>query len=82
VAVRYVDAAGALAQAYPANPNGSPDGVTGLCNADGRVTILMPHPERLLRPVNYSWAPPQWRDEWGDWSPWMRMFENARAWLD
>ena len=82
VAVRYVDAAGAPAQAYPANPNGSPDGVTGLCNADGRVTILMPHPERLLRPVNYSWAPPQWRDEWGDWSPWMRMFENARAWLD
>jgi len=77
VAVRYVDPNGAPARTYPDNPNGSPDGVTGLCNADGRVTILMPHPERLLRSVNYSWAPPQW----GDWSPWMRMFENARAWL-
>jgi len=82
VTVRYVDAGGAPARDYPDNPNGSPDGVTGLCNADGRVTILMPHPERLLRSVNYSWAPPRWRDEWQDWSPWMRMFENARAWLE
>jgi len=82
VAIRYVDAGGAPARAYPDNPNGSPDGVTGLCNTDGRVTILMPHPERLLRSVNYSWAPEQWRSGRGDWSPWMRMFENARAWLD
>ncbi len=82
VAVRYIDAGGAPARAYPDNPNGSPDGVTGLCNDDGRVTILMPHPERLLRPVNYSWAPPQWPEKWGDWSPWMRMFENARNWVD
>jgi len=78
VALRYVDAAGAPASRYPDNPNGSPAGVTGLCNADGRVTILMPHPERLLRAVNYSWAP----HAWGEWSPWMRMFENARAWVD
>jgi phosphoribosylformylglycinamidine synthase len=77
VAVRYVDGHGAPAATYPDNPNGSPDGVTGLSAAGGRVTILMPHPERLLRAVNYSWAPP----EWGDWSPWMRMFENARAWV-
>jgi len=81
VAVRYVDASGAPASAYPDNPNGSPEGVTGLCNADGRVTILMPHPERLLRSVNYSWAPERWREDWSDGSPWMRMFENARAWL-
>jgi len=51
--------------------------VTGLCNRDGRVTILMPHPERLLRRVNYSWAPADWGDE----SPWMQMFINARRWL-
>ena len=82
VAVRYVDAAGAPARRYPDNPNGSPEGVTGLCNADGRVTILMPHPERLLRQVNYSWAPAEWREKWGDWSPWMRMFENARRWVN
>ena len=85
VAVRYVDAGGAPAVTYPYNPNGSPDGITGLCNADGRVTILMPHPERLLRALNYSWAPAEWRDDChdnGGWSPWMRMFENARAWLD
>ena len=82
VAVRYVDAAGAPARRYPDNPNGSRDGVTGLCNADGRVTILMPHPERLLRRVNYSWAPEAWRDRWGDWSPWMQMFENARRWVN
>jgi phosphoribosylformylglycinamidine synthase len=77
VAVRYVDGSGRAAEAYPDNPNGSPGGITGLTAADGRVTILMPHPERLLRAVNYSWAPP----EWGDWSPWSRMFENARAWV-
>ncbi|MDT8450164.1 MAG: phosphoribosylformylglycinamidine synthase [Wenzhouxiangellaceae bacterium] len=78
VAVRYVDGGGGPAERYPDNPNGSPGGITGLTGADGRVTILMPHPERMLRAVNYSWAPA----EWGDWSPWMRMFENARAWVD
>ncbi|MGB0513952.1 MAG: phosphoribosylformylglycinamidine synthase subunit PurQ, partial [Wenzhouxiangellaceae bacterium] len=78
VALRYVDPYGQPTVAYPDNPNGSPDGITGLCNADGRVTIMMPHPERLLRGVNYSWAP----SEWKDWSPWMRMFENARAWVE
>jgi phosphoribosylformylglycinamidine synthase len=67
---------GRVAEHYPDNPNGSPAGVTGLCNRDGRVTILMPHPERLLRAVNFSWAPP----EWGDVSPWMQMFYNARRW--
>ena len=78
VCVRYVDGHGNPAEHYPDNPNGSPLGITGLCNEDGRVTILMPHPERLLRSVNFSWAPA----EWGDQSPWMRLFQNARAWLD
>ena len=82
VAVRYVDGHGRPAEAYPDNPNGSPGGVTGLCSADGRVTILMPHPERLLRVANFSWAPPEWRDEWSGGSPWMRMFRNARDWVD
>jgi phosphoribosylformylglycinamidine synthase len=77
VAIRYVAGDGEVADCYPDNPNGSPEGVTGLCNEDGRVTILMPHPERLLRQVNYSWAPA----DWGETSPWMQMFINARRWL-
>jgi len=77
VALRYVDGDGRPAERYPDNPNGSPGGITGLCNADGRITIMMPHPERLLRAINFSWAPP----EWGERSPWMRMFENARKWV-
>ena len=77
VALRYVDGAGQATEHYPENPNGSPGGVTGLTNADGRVTIMMPHPERTLRGVNFSWAPAQW----GDRSPWRRMFRNARRWL-
>ncbi len=77
VALQYVDADGASTIKYPQNPNGSPQGVTGLCNLDGRVTIMMPHPERTLRTVNFSWAP----DDWTDKSPWQRMFQNARQWL-
>jgi phosphoribosylformylglycinamidine synthase len=77
VALRYVDGNGEATERYPLNPNGSPDGITGLCNEDGRVTIMMPHPERTLRTVNFSWAPP----EWGEVSPWQRMFQNARRWL-
>jgi phosphoribosylformylglycinamidine synthase len=76
VALRYVDGTGAPTEQYPGNPNGSPHGITGLCNEDGRVTIMMPHPERTLRAVNFSWAP----TEWGDVSPWRRMFLNARRW--
>jgi phosphoribosylformylglycinamidine synthase len=76
VALRYVDGEGAATEQYPLNPNGSPRGITGICNPDGRVTILMPHPERSLRTVNFSWAP----SRWGDISPWRRMFLNARQW--
>jgi phosphoribosylformylglycinamidine synthase len=77
VALRYVDGAGRVADSYPANPNGSPDGIAGLTTPDGRVTILMPHPERTLRSANYSWAPRDWPDD----GPWLRIFRNARAWL-
>ena len=77
IALQYVDALGVPAKAYPQNPNGSPQGVTGLCNTDGRITILMPHPERTLRTVNFSWAPAGWDDI----SPWQRMIENARKWV-
>ena len=78
VAVRYVEADGAATERYPANPNGSPEGITGLSSDTGRVTIMMPHPERLLRRINFSWAP----DDWGELSPWMKMFHNARLWLE
>jgi len=78
VALQYVDGAGNMAVEYPQNPNGSPEGVTGLCNTDGRVTIMMPHPERTLRTVNFSWAP----QEWPEISPWQRMFRNARQWVN
>ena len=76
-AVRFVDGYGRPAATYPANPNGSPGGLTGFTTADGRFTILMPHPERVFRAVQCSWHP----DDWGEESPWLRMFRNARAWV-
>ncbi len=76
VALRYVEG-GRVADSYPANPNGSPDGIAGVTSRDGRATILMPHPERTLRSANFSWAPREWPED----SPWLRMFRNARAWL-
>ncbi|HWS77622.1 MAG TPA: phosphoribosylformylglycinamidine synthase [Thermomonas sp.] len=76
IALRYVEG-GQVADRYPANPNGSPDGIAGVSSRDGRATILMPHPERTLRTANFSWAPRDWPDQ----SPWLRMFRNARAWL-
>ena len=77
VALRYVENDLSIATRYPANPNGSPDGVTGLTSMDGRATIMMPHPERVYRTVQCSWAP----QEWGEDAGWMRLFRNARAWL-
>ena len=77
VALKYCGPEGNSAEHYPANPNGSPSGITGLCNEDGRVTILMPHPERTLRTVNFSWAPRGWEES----SPWQRLFQNARNWV-
>jgi phosphoribosylformylglycinamidine synthase len=77
-ALRFVDAAGRPAETYPANPNGSPGGLAGLTTPDGRVTILMPHPERAFRAAQLSWRPREWRED----GPWMRMFRNARAWTE
>jgi phosphoribosylformylglycinamidine synthase len=76
-AMRFVDHAGRPTEAYPANPNGSPDGLTAVTTADGRFTVLMPHPERVFRNVQMSWS----RGEPSATSPWMRMFGNARRWV-
>jgi phosphoribosylformylglycinamidine synthase len=77
VALRFVDSTGGIATGYPDNPNGSPGGITSLTTHDGRATILMPHPERVFRSVALSWHP----KTWGEASPWLRMFENARVWV-
>ena len=77
VALRYVDNRGVATETYPLNPNGSAEGITGLTTPDGRFTILMPHPERVFRSVQMSWHP----REWGEDSPWIRMFRNARRWV-
>ena len=77
VSIRYVNNYGDVTETYPANPNGSPDGITALTTTDGRVTIMMPHPERVFRTVANSWHP----DSWGEDSPWVRMFRNARAFI-
>ncbi|MDH5693703.1 MAG: phosphoribosylformylglycinamidine synthase [Gammaproteobacteria bacterium] len=76
--MRFVDNFGAPAISYPANPNGSPMGITGLTSRRGRFTIMMPHPERVFRTIQNSWYP---QGEWGEDAPWMRMFRNARAWV-
>ncbi|MFC3606299.1 phosphoribosylformylglycinamidine synthase [Stutzerimonas tarimensis] len=77
VALRYVDNHGRVTESYPANPSSSPRGITGLTSQDGRVTIMMPHPERVFRAVQNSWHPDAWKEDGG----WMRMFRNARAWI-
>jgi phosphoribosylformylglycinamidine synthase len=77
VALRYVDNRGLVTDRYPSNPNGSPRGVTGVTTHDGRVTILMPHPERLFRAIQHSWSMPHWNAD----GPWMRLFRNARRWV-
>ncbi|MBC9129964.1 phosphoribosylformylglycinamidine synthase [Frischella sp. Ac13] len=78
VAVRYIDHFATVTEDYPANPNGSPRGITAVTTPDGRATIMMPHPERVFRTVSNSWHP----DNWGEDSPWMRMFRNARKQLN
>ncbi|BCE01106.1 phosphoribosylformylglycinamidine synthase [Marinicellulosiphila megalodicopiae] len=77
VAVNFVDNRGEKTTSYPLNPNGSADGITGLTNESGRVTIMMPHPERVFRSVTTSWAPDAWEED----GSWMRMFRNARKWV-
>ncbi|RKZ95160.1 MAG: phosphoribosylformylglycinamidine synthase [Gammaproteobacteria bacterium] len=77
IAMRYVDNFGQNTQQYPQNPNGSPEGITALTTMDGRVTIMMPHPERVTRTVQHSWHP----EDWGKDGPWLRLFHNARKWV-
>ena len=77
VALKYVDNFGEVTQNYPQNPNGSPLGIAGMTSTDGRVTIMMPHPERVFRAVQNSWAPDEWQED----GAWMRLFRNARVWL-
>jgi phosphoribosylformylglycinamidine synthase len=77
VALRFINNYGEHTEQYPANPNGSPNGITGLTSKDGRVTLLMPHPERVFRTVANSWHPDEWQED----SPWMRIFRNARKQL-
>jgi phosphoribosylformylglycinamidine synthase len=78
VALQYVDHYGKPSEIYPFNPNGSPAGITGLTTNDGRFTIMMPHPERVFRTVTNSWHPA----EWGEDGAWMRLFRNARVWVN
>ncbi len=78
VCLRYIDHAGDVADTYPLNPNGSTRGETGFTNADGRVTIMMPHPERVFLQQQLSWTNEDWPSEY---SPWMTMFNNARNWI-
>ncbi len=77
VAMRFIDHYLDFTETYPANPNGSPGGISGLTNEDGRFTIMMPHPERVYRTVQNSWRPSEWQED----SPWMRIFRNARLWV-
>ncbi|HVU16093.1 MAG TPA: phosphoribosylformylglycinamidine synthase [Candidatus Didemnitutus sp.] len=77
VCARYVDHRHEPTETYPLNPNGSPFGMTALTTTSGRVTILMPHPERVHRTVSMSWHPDDWPEE----SPWMQIFHNARTWV-
>jgi phosphoribosylformylglycinamidine synthase len=76
-ALRYVDNRGQATEGYPYNPNGSPAGLTAVTTADGRFTVMMPHAERVFRTVQQSWHPATWGED----SPWMRMFQNARKWV-
>jgi len=76
-AARYVDNRGRPTELYPLNPNGSTGGLTAVTTADGRFTVIMPHPERVFRTVQWSWRP----DGWGEDSPWMRFFRNARRYV-
>ncbi|MDC0664260.1 phosphoribosylformylglycinamidine synthase [Marinobacter sp. SS21] len=78
LALRYVDNRGQATERYPYNPNGSEAGMTGVTSASGRVTIMMPHPERVFRAAQFSWRPDAWQED----GPWLRMFRNARRWFD
>ena len=77
IAARYVDHNGKPTEIYPLNPNGSPEGITSVTTPDGRFTVMMPHPERVMRAICNSWHPDSWRED----SPWVRLFRNARVFV-
>jgi phosphoribosylformylglycinamidine synthase len=76
VALSYVDSEHQTTETYPANPNGAPNGHNGFTTTDGRVLIMMPHPERVFRNELFSWKPSEWSV-----SPWVQVFQNAREWV-
>jgi len=78
VLMQFVDHRLAVTDDYPMNPNGSPLGITGVTNVDGRFTAIMPHPERVFRTVQNAWHPADWNED----SPWLRMFRNARVFVN
>lgn len=78
IALQYIDNYGKTTEQYPANPNGSPDGITALTTPDGRATIIMPHPERVFMSRLLSWHPKEWDTD----SPWFKLFQNARDWVE
>jgi phosphoribosylformylglycinamidine synthase len=78
VTLRYVDHRGNATENYPLNPNGSPQGITGMTTPDGRFSIMMPHPERVFRAVQNSWYPREWQEN----GAWLKLFQNARKWVD
>jgi phosphoribosylformylglycinamidine synthase len=77
VAARWADSRGEVASRYPENPNGSPAGIAAITSTDGRATLIMPHPERVFRAIQYSWRPRDWSED----APWMRLFRNARVFV-
>lgn len=77
ISLRYVDSQGNVTQHYPLNPNGSPEGISGVTSKDGRATIMMPHPERNFRAIQHSWKPEEWTED----GAWLRMFRNARKFI-
>mgnify|MGYP000887042356 FL=1 len=77
VSLRFTDHTGQPTEQYPLNPNGAPQGIAALTTVDGRFTIMMPHPERVFRTVQHSWAP----RGWGEDAPWLRIWRNARRWV-
>lgn len=76
VPLQFIDNYGKVSEKYPSNPNGSPQGITALTTPDGRTTIIMPHPERVFLTKQLSWHP----SDWGQQSPWFKLFQNARDW--
>ena len=78
IAMHFVDSSENSSEKYPINPNGSPNGITGITASNGRVTIMMPHPERVFRKVQLSWH----RKDWNEYSPWMQIFINAKKFSD